>query len=77
MKIEFDPDKVAANPLNQDGVTFDEAQAVLLVPYALTRENGYADNEHLYNAGHWCKRLYSDCSLDATRSICASNFCLA
>ena len=35
MKIEFDPDKAAANPLNHEGVTFDEAQAVLLDLYAL------------------------------------------
>jgi uncharacterized DUF497 family protein len=25
MEIEFDPDKAAVNPLNHDGVTFDEA----------------------------------------------------
>jgi len=37
MKFEFDPDKTAANPLNHEGVTFDEARAVLLGPYALTR----------------------------------------
>jgi uncharacterized DUF497 family protein len=39
MKIEYDPDKAAANPLNHDGVTFDEAKAVLLDPYSLTRED--------------------------------------
>ena len=39
MKIEFDPDKAATNPLNHDGVTFDEAKAALLDPYALTRED--------------------------------------
>jgi len=35
MKIEFDPDKAVAvaHPLNHEGVTFDEAQAVLLDPY--------------------------------------------
>ncbi len=33
------PDKAAANPLNHDGVTFDEAKPVLLDPYALTRED--------------------------------------
>jgi len=32
MKIEFDPAKAAANPLNHEGVTFEEAQAVLLDP---------------------------------------------
>jgi uncharacterized DUF497 family protein len=36
MDIEFDPVKAALNPLNHDGVTFDEARAVLLDPYALT-----------------------------------------
>jgi uncharacterized protein len=48
MKIEFDPDKAVAMPLNHEGVTFDEAKSVLLDPYALTRENGDADNEHRF-----------------------------
>jgi uncharacterized protein len=48
MKIEFDPDKTVANPLNHEGVTFDEAKAVLLDPYPLTRENGDAENEHRF-----------------------------
>jgi len=39
MEIEFDPDKAASNPLNHEGVTFDEAKSVLLDPYALTRED--------------------------------------
>lgn len=39
MEIEFDPGKAAANPLNHDGVTFEEAKAVLLDPYALTQED--------------------------------------
>jgi uncharacterized protein (DUF4415 family) len=39
MEIEFDPEKADANPLNHDGVTFDEAKGVLLDPYALTRED--------------------------------------
>lgn len=39
MKIEFDPDKAVANPLNHNSVTFDEAKAVLLDPYALTRKD--------------------------------------
>jgi len=38
--------KPLQNPVNQEGVTFDEAQAVLLDPYTLTPENGDADNEH-------------------------------
>ncbi|MEI6146373.1 MAG: BrnT family toxin [Methylococcales bacterium] len=48
MKIEFDPDKAATNPLNHDGVTFDEAKAALLDPYALTREDSQADNEQRF-----------------------------
>ena len=39
MRIEYDPDKAAANPLKHGGVTFAEAEAVLLDPYALTRED--------------------------------------
>ncbi len=39
MKIEYDPGKAALNPLNHDGVTFDEAMPVLIDPYALTRED--------------------------------------
>ena len=39
MEIDFGPDQAAAKPLNHDGVTFDEAKAVLLDPCALTRED--------------------------------------
>lgn len=45
MKIEFDPDKAAANPLKHAGVTFEEARAVLLDPYALTHEDADTDGE--------------------------------
>ncbi|MDR2000839.1 MAG: BrnT family toxin [Zoogloeaceae bacterium] len=45
MQIEFDPDKAALNPINHDGVTFEEATPVLLDPYALTREDDGADGE--------------------------------
>ena len=38
MSFQSDPAKAAANVLNHDGVTFDEAYAVLLDPFALTRE---------------------------------------
>ena len=48
MEIEFDPDKAAANPLNHEGVTFDEAKAVLLDPYALTREDPDAEGEQRF-----------------------------
>ena len=45
MDIEFDPDKAAVNPLNHEGVTFDEAKSVLLDPYALTREDADSRGE--------------------------------
>lgn len=48
MEIEFDPDKAAANPLNHDGVTFDEAKPVLLDPCALTREDPDAAGEQRF-----------------------------
>jgi len=46
MEIEHDSKKAAVNPLNHDGVTFEEAEAVLLDPYALTREDNDASGEH-------------------------------
>ena len=45
MQIEFDPEKARINPLNHEGVTFDEAKAVLLDPYALTREDADSTGE--------------------------------
>ncbi|MBY0577924.1 MAG: BrnT family toxin [Burkholderiales bacterium] len=48
MKIEFDPRKAEANPLNHDGVTFDEAKPVLLDPYALTKEDRDAQEEQRF-----------------------------
>lgn len=45
MEIEFDPEKAAANPVNHEGVTFEEARPVLLDPYALTREDPDAEGE--------------------------------
>lgn len=48
MKIEYDPDKAAVNPLNHEGVTFDEAKLVLLDPYALTREDVDANGEQRF-----------------------------
>lgn len=39
MEIDFDPEKETVNPINHEGVTFDEAKHVLLDPYALTRED--------------------------------------
>ena len=48
MEIEFDPDKAAANPVNHEGVTFDEARHVLLDPFALTREDLDANGEQRF-----------------------------
>jgi len=48
MKIEYDPGKAAMNPLNHDGVTFDEARPVLLDPYALTREDSDVYDEQRF-----------------------------
>lgn len=45
MKIEFDPEKATLNPLNHEGVTFEEAKLVLLDPYALTREDTDVNGE--------------------------------
>ncbi len=39
MEIEFDQEKAAANPIKHDGVTFEEAKAVLLDPFVLTHED--------------------------------------
>ena len=46
MKIDYDPDKAAANLLNHEGVTF--AEAVLLDPYGLTREDMDANGEQRF-----------------------------
>lgn len=48
MEIEFDPDKAKANPINHEGVTFEEAKPVLLDPYALTREDMDAEGEQRF-----------------------------
>ncbi|WP_297478922.1 BrnT family toxin [Ferrovum sp.] len=48
MKIEFDPKKAEINPLNHDGVTFEEAKPVLLDPYALTKEDHDAEGEQRF-----------------------------
>ncbi|MFY9260536.1 MAG: BrnT family toxin [Gallionella sp.] len=48
MYYQSDPDKAAANPLNHEGVTFDEAYPVLLDPYALTKEDVDAQGEARY-----------------------------
>ncbi len=48
MEIEFDPGKAEQNPLRHEGVTFDEAKAVLLDPYALTREDNDIPEEQRF-----------------------------
>ena len=48
MEIEFDPEKEAINPINHEGVTFDEARPVLLDPYALTDEDRDSEKEQRY-----------------------------
>jgi uncharacterized protein len=48
MKITWDSKKAASNSKNHDGVTFDEAQHVLLDPFALTREDSDSENEHRF-----------------------------
>lgn len=48
MEITWEPKKAAANPTNHDGVTFEEAQHVLLDPYALTREDSDSEIEQQF-----------------------------
>jgi uncharacterized protein len=48
MDFDFDPEKARLNPIHHDGVTFEEASAVLLDPYALTRIDADTPNEPRY-----------------------------
>jgi hypothetical protein len=48
MEFEFDPEKATANPINHEGVTFEEAKSVLLDPYALTQEDTDAEGEQRF-----------------------------
>ena len=48
MKITWDSKKAVANPKNHDGVTFEEAQNVLLDPFALTREDSDSVDEQRF-----------------------------
>ncbi len=48
MDIEFDSEKAITNPLNHDGITFDEARLVFFDPYALTREDRDAEGEQRF-----------------------------
>jgi hypothetical protein len=51
MEIEFDPVKAAENPKNHEGVTFEEAKAVLLDPYGLTRDDTDAIEQRFVTLG--------------------------
>ena len=48
MDFDFDSEKARLNPINHDGVTFEEASAVLLDPYALTRIGSDTTHEPRY-----------------------------
>ncbi|MFZ4857187.1 MAG: BrnT family toxin [Desulfuromonadaceae bacterium] len=48
MKITWDSKKTVANPRNHEGVTFEEAQHVLLDPFALTREDSDSVDEQRF-----------------------------
>ena len=48
MKITWDSEKAAVNPKNHEGVTFEEAQHVLLDPFALTREDNDSEDEQRF-----------------------------
>lgn len=48
MKITWDSKKAAANPKNHDGVTFEEAQHVVLDPFASTREDSDSKDEQRF-----------------------------
>ena len=48
MKITWDGAKALLNPKNHGGVTFEEAQQVLLDPYALTHEDRDSEHEHRF-----------------------------
>ena len=48
MDFDFDSEKARLNPINHDGVTFEEASAVLLDPYALTRIDNDITDESRY-----------------------------
>jgi hypothetical protein len=48
MKIIWDPIKASSNSRTHGGVTFEEAQGVLLDPFALTREDDDAEGEQRF-----------------------------
>jgi len=64
MEIIWESKKATANPKNHDGVTFEEAQQVLLDPYALTREDSDSENEQRFiTLGMGGKNRIFDCCL--------------
>lgn len=48
VKITYDPNKAARNPIEHDGVTFEEAQAVLYDPWTLTRQDMDTEGEQRF-----------------------------
>lgn len=48
MKIVWDEAKKARNPLQHEGVTFEEASTCLDDPYALIAEDGSAEGEQRF-----------------------------
>lgn len=48
MKILWDSKKAVANAKNHDGVTFEEAQHVLVDPFALTHEDSDSEKEQRF-----------------------------
>ena len=48
MRIVWDKSKAEANPINHEGVTFEEAQYVLFEPFALTKEDADSKNEQRF-----------------------------
>ena len=48
MNSVWDSRKASLNPKNHDGVTFEEAQHVLLDPFALSREDSDSESEQRF-----------------------------
>ena len=68
------PDKAAANPLKHVGVTFADAEAVLLAPYALTREDQDETEQRFITLGMGSQGLDFNRGVDVTRRLRAFNF---
>ena len=48
MKVVWDGAKAARNPVEHDGVTFEDAATALDDPYALVAEDGMAEGEQRF-----------------------------